>query len=660
MSATINTIPASQDVNVIPAVLSAGGAALNFVELMLTANTRVPIGAALSFPSATAVGSYFGQTSNEYNEATVYFGGFTGANQTPGNLLMAQYPTSNVGAYLRGGNLSTLTLTALQAIAGVLTVTIDGTPHTSSAINLSAATSFSNAAELITDALGLTGPTLATVTGTFGADFTATASGTALTVTSITGTIHPGTLPSAAIIGTGIPPNTYIVSQTSGTTGGNGVYVTSASTTASSASVLCESNVLDVSAVATGTLAIGQQVTGAGVTAGTFITALGTGTGTTGSYITTETQNLGSESMTMVQPVVTWDSVSGAFTVISSTTGASSTISFGSGTIAAPLLLTQATGAVTSQGAAAATPAAFMNTIVALTQNWVTFQTLFDPDNGSGNTQKLAFAAWANSVGNGVRYIYLCTDTDITPTESVPATSSLGYILQQNASSGTVPIWQPAGAALHHAAFVGGAIAAIDFTETNGRTNLKFRTQSGLAASVTNQTISQNLGGNPQTGTKGNGYNYVGAMATATSVFTYFQQGMVTGPFSWIDALVDEIWINNGLQADLMLCLTQNKAIPYNPRGYGLMRQYMMNTINAALNFAAIVNGVPLSTGQAAQVNNAAGMKIDGTITQQGWYLQILPAQSSIRGNRQSPPVNFWYTDGGSVNCISLVSTDIQ
>jgi Protein of unknown function (DUF3383) len=659
MSATINTIPASQDVNVIPAVLSAGGAALNFVELMLTANTRVPIGAALSFPSATAVGSYFGQTSNEYNEATVYFGGFTGANQTPGNLLMAQYPTSNVGAYLRGGNLSTLTLIALQAIAGVLTVTIDGTPHTSSAINLSAATSFSNAAELITDALGLTGPTQATITtASMGASFTANAGSpsTHLVVTSVTGLISVGDVVTA----TGISGTATILSQVSGTTGGAGTYVLSESNTCSSASATSTSIVLDVTSVASGTIAIGQQLEGSGVTAGTFITALGTGTGGTGTYVTTQTQSVASEAMTTVTPVVTWDSVSGGFVVISSTTGASSTISFGSGTIAAPLLLTQATGAVTSQGAAAATPAAFMNAIVALTQNWVTFQTLFDPDNGSGNTQKLAFAAWANSVGNGVRYIYLCTDTDITPTESVPATSSLGYILQQNASSGTVPIWQPAGAALHHAAFVGGAIAAIDFTETNGRTNLKFRTQSGLAASVTNQTIAQNLGGNPQTGTKGNGYNYVGAMGTATSVFTYFQQGMVTGPFSWIDALVDEIWINNGLQADLMLCLTQNKAIPYNPRGYGLMRQYMMNTINAALNFAAIVNGVPLSTGEAAQVNNAAGKQIDGTITQQGWYLQILPAQASIRGNRQSPPINFWYTDGGSVNCISLVSTDIQ
>ena len=54
-----------------------------------------------------------------------------------------------------------------------------------------------------------------------------------------------------------------------------------------------------------------------------------------------------------------------------------------------------------------------MPSIVAQTQNWATFQTLFDPDAGAGNTIKLEFAAWANGTGN--RYAYLCWDTDVTP-----------------------------------------------------------------------------------------------------------------------------------------------------------------------------------------------------------------------------------------------------
>jgi hypothetical protein len=66
-----------------------------------------------------------------------------------------------------------------------------------------------------------------------GASFTATGKGTALTTSSVTGVIKVG----AQIAGTGVTAGTYIVSQTSGTTGGAGVYVTSAATTSSAQSL---------------------------------------------------------------------------------------------------------------------------------------------------------------------------------------------------------------------------------------------------------------------------------------------------------------------------------------------------------------------------------------------------------------------------------------
>ena len=56
--------------------------------------------------------------------------------------------------------------------------------------------------------------------------------------------------------------------------------------------------VMTVSAVATGQLAVGQQVLGAGIAANTFITALGTGVGNTGTYQTNLLAVVNSESMT--------------------------------------------------------------------------------------------------------------------------------------------------------------------------------------------------------------------------------------------------------------------------------------------------------------------------------------------------------------------------
>lgn len=65
------------------------------------------------------------------------------------------------------------------------------------------------------------------------AAFTGTGAGTNLTAASVSGVIKPGD----SVSGTGVPAGTKIVSQTSGTPGGAGVYVTSAATTSSSASL---------------------------------------------------------------------------------------------------------------------------------------------------------------------------------------------------------------------------------------------------------------------------------------------------------------------------------------------------------------------------------------------------------------------------------------
>lgn len=54
---------------------------------------------------------------------------------------------------------------------------------------------------------------------------------------------------------------------------------------------------LNVSAVSSGRLHIGTLITGAGITANTRITALGTGTGTTGTYTVNNAHNLTSQSM---------------------------------------------------------------------------------------------------------------------------------------------------------------------------------------------------------------------------------------------------------------------------------------------------------------------------------------------------------------------------
>ena len=59
-------------------------------------------------------------------------------------------------------------------------------------------------------------------------------------------------------------------------------------------------NTLTVSAVTSGTLAVGQTIFGAGAIDGTTITALGTGTGGVGTYTVSNSQTVASETITAV------------------------------------------------------------------------------------------------------------------------------------------------------------------------------------------------------------------------------------------------------------------------------------------------------------------------------------------------------------------------
>lgn len=582
------TIPASELVQVVPSVLGAGGSALDVIGLLLTESVQPPIGSVLQFSNADDVADYFGPNSIEASSAQTYFAGFEGSDSLPATILFAQYNSDAVAAYLRGGDVSSMTLAELTAISGTLIVVVDGGTFTVGALDLAAATSFSSAATIIQTAIDAAQPTVGEVT--------ASIAGTTMTVT----------------------------------------------------------------AVGSGALAVGNVLSGSGVTAGTRITALGTGTGGTGTYTVSASQTVASTTITAktVLPVVSYDTVAGAFKIRSGITGAASTLAFATGTTAADLELTSATGAVVSQGAAAAAPASFMNGIVAENSDWVTFMTVFDPDDADQNSVKEAFADWVGTKNN--RYAYVCWDTDDSPAETEPASSSLGQILEDSENSGTCLLWAPdLASGVQLAAFVCGVGASIDFERRNGRVDYAYRAQSGITGTVTDATTATNLGGDPQTSDRGNGYNFYGAYGAASESFVWLQRGFVTGPFAWMDSFINQVWLNSAMQIALLAFLASAKSVPYNAAGYSLIEAALADPIEAGLNFGAFAPG-SISASQQAQVNAAAGRNIANTLQTQGYYLLVADASSSVRAARGSPPMTFFYLDRGSVQAINLSSVAVQ
>jgi hypothetical protein len=339
---------------------------------------------------------------------------------------------------------------------------------------------------------------------------------------------------------------------------------------------------------------------------------------------------------------VVYDSQLNTFVITSPTTGVASTITVGSGSISTGLKLTLAAGAVLSQGANAAVAATFMAAIVAATQNWATFATVFEPNTAG----KLAFAAWTNTTED--RYAYVAWDSDVTvPAGTAP--SSFGAQVAVLDYDGTIPIYDTTG---NIAAFFCGAVASIDFTQRQGRITFAYKGQAGLVPDVTSAVAYQNV--------LANSYNCYARFATANDNFTNYQPGSTPGQWVWADAYVNQIWLNNALQLAFMTLLASVNSIPYNQQGYNQLRATALDPVNAALNAGVIQPGVTLSNSQRSQIDTAVGGPASAVVQSQGWFLDIKDATPQTRAARASPPMTLYYTDGGSVQQIELSSIEVQ
>lgn len=148
--------------------------------------------------------------------------------------------------------------------------------------------------------------------------FTGSVSGTVLTVTGVsTGTITAG----QSLLGLGVARETVITSLGTGT-GGVGTYNINLSQTltprALNSSVVgaqvtgsISATTLTVTAVTSGVISVGHTIQGAGITAGTIVTAILTGTGGVGTYTVNVSQTVASETMYAI-----------AFSVLPNTDGA--------------------------------------------------------------------------------------------------------------------------------------------------------------------------------------------------------------------------------------------------------------------------------------------------------------------------------------------------
>jgi hypothetical protein len=270
-------------------------------RLFLDPNDSTPIYQILSFSSQTAVAEYYGNTSEEAKLATEFFKGYTGDSAA---MLFTRFPDEPGRAHLYGANVNDLSLTQLQAIKGPISIVSDGFTY-SGHVDMSTVTGFDEAANRIKAALNKTLPVAATTTGSSIApvtvSFTGSTNANILTVSSISsGSIQVGSI----IDGQGLPPGIQVSAQLSGTPGGAGVYslflhgLSKVDIPIPTESMTETYGVLTVGS-SSGTVATGEQVTGAGVLPFTAIEDHLSGSGAGSTWVVNKTQSTSSEPMTI-------------------------------------------------------------------------------------------------------------------------------------------------------------------------------------------------------------------------------------------------------------------------------------------------------------------------------------------------------------------------
>lgn len=484
-------------IRTVPSVISPSGQRLAFNGLCLTDSTRVPIGSLVEIYTIKGAEAYFGASSTEATLAANYFNGFDTSTKKPGLLYFAQQNTAAVAAYLRGGSMAGITLAQLKTYTGTLTITVDAETHTTASIDLSGATSFSNAATIISAALA--------------AVFT-------------------------------------------------------------------------------------------------------------------------------VDPVCTYDSTASAFVITSATTGATSIITYATGTIAASLKLQAAQSAVTSQGAAIAVVSTLMNAITDISRNWSTFFTSFTTD----NTAKLDYSVWANA--QNLDYAFLAwstTKADIKTYQTLMETSEY---------NGTSCIYGD----VYLTAAVSGFGASIDLNRSNGWIDFMYKSQAGLTPLVTTTAEAEEL----DTAR----VNFYGRVSTRSQQENMFARGTIAGAWLWLDDFFGQMYLRDAFQNASFSFLTQINRLPYNTQSYAQLHSiWDADVAQQAKKLGVIVSGIALDQTQKVLIDSLTGF--DGsyqTVIDTGYFISITDPIAADRVARNSPLITVVYTSGQSIQKLVIPVVNAQ
>ncbi len=570
-----SAIPIQQLISSTPQALPAGSPLASGALHVITQSDQLPLdGQVYAVYSDTQATNTFGAGTPEEAIAQEYFPGMNNGDQVPSVLYFTRFNTTAVSAWIAGT--STPTLTQVQALAGTFTVNIDGRIVTTSDITLSAATSLSEAATLITT--GLQNPS-----GLF--------QGTA--------------------------------SQTAG------------------------SNTVDITATTSGSLQVGDILTGTGVPAGLTVTAVGAFANGVGTVEVSTTTGFASTTVSVGSlATCTLNPVQNIFQINSPTTGPNSIVAAGAD-ISGSILGTLFANPLVSSGAAPGVPATFMQSSWSQFQNYSTLALAWAPQVSEG----LAWAQAKDAVTQDI--VFPMSQQDGSYTSGINLTGTLKAAV---ANINDIPVYFDTSGYLW-AALLGTWRASVNYDQPSTASSTPAYKSSPVAvADVTDGISAANLNANQ--------VNYYGTWGgrsgnTKSFLFGDWNSGLVSS----ISASYGQKALANKIDSDILTWMTSIKRFPYTPGAYAALKGVIVGGGCAwGLNNGIIQKGVELSPTEISAITQATGGNTlaAAEVQNKGYFVYVGDPGPSARAANKSPIITVIYGSGGTVLFVKPTLTNVQ
>lgn len=213
-------ISMSRYINIISGV--GAGAAVAQRQLILrliTQNNALPPGIVAEFANATAVGAYFGTTSEEYKRALAYFSFISKSIRSPQRISFARWVAAAIAPMIVGDTTAKNLSQWASVNAGKLTLNVGNTAYNLTGINAAGAPDLTSVAAILQTAIrAQTDPQLTTATVTYNTNtnqFVLTGSVTGTGSITVTPTTDPADVSS--LLGWGTSGSVNVAGQAADT-----------------------------------------------------------------------------------------------------------------------------------------------------------------------------------------------------------------------------------------------------------------------------------------------------------------------------------------------------------------------------------------------------------------------------------------------------------